>query len=65
MQPCGVHHVSINVDDDVDAAVAELRGRGVEVSDPKSVASNRQCFLRDPSGNLLELHESNGPTINA
>ena len=51
-------HVAIRVDD-IDAAVAELRGRGVEVSDPKAVASNRQCFLHDPSGNLLELHESN------
>ena len=42
---------------DIDAAVADLRARGVEVSDPKPVATSRQCFLRDPSGNLIELHE--------
>jgi len=52
---CG-QHVAIWVAD-IDAAVAELRHRGIEVSDPKPVASSRQCFLRDPSGNLIELHE--------
>ena len=49
-------HFAIHVAD-IDAAVAELRGRGVEVSDPKPVAASRQCFLHDPSGNLIELHE--------
>ncbi len=52
---CG-QHFAIQVAD-IDAAVAELRGCGVGVSDPKPVASSRQCFLRDPSGNLIELHE--------
>jgi len=42
---------------DIDQAVTALRRRGVEVSDPKPVASSRQCFLRDPSGNRIELHE--------
>lgn len=54
-------HFAIRVDD-IDAAVAELRARGVEVSDPKPVASSRQSFLRDPSGNLLELHDSSATT---
>jgi len=49
-------HVAIWVAD-IDTAVTALRQRGVEVSDPKPVASSRQCFLRDPSGNLIELHE--------
>ena len=52
---CG-QHFAIHVAD-IDAAVAELRERGVEVSDPKPVASSRQCFLHDPSGNLIELHQ--------
>ena len=52
---CG-QHVAIRVAD-IDAAVTALRQRGVEVSDPKPVASSRQSFLRDPSGNLIELHE--------
>lgn len=42
---------------DLDAVVAELRGRGVEVRDPKPVGTARQTFLHDPSGNMVELHE--------
>ena len=52
---CG-QHFAIGVAD-LDAAVAELRGQGIEVGDPKGVGSGRQTFLFDPSGNLLELHE--------
>lgn len=49
-------HFAIRVAD-IDAAVSGLRERGIEVSDPTPVATSRQCFLRDPSGNLIELHE--------
>jgi catechol 2,3-dioxygenase-like lactoylglutathione lyase family enzyme len=42
---------------DLDAAVQELRARGVDVADPKSVGTGRQAFVRDPSGNLVELNE--------
>jgi glyoxylase I family protein len=42
---------------DLDAAVAELRAAGVEVSDPAPVGSSRQSFCRDPSGNSVELHQ--------
>jgi catechol 2,3-dioxygenase-like lactoylglutathione lyase family enzyme len=41
---------------DLDGAVAELRSRGIEVSDPRPVGPGRQCFLNDPSGNLVELN---------
>jgi catechol 2,3-dioxygenase-like lactoylglutathione lyase family enzyme len=43
--------------DDLDATVAELRGRGIEVSDPGPVGTSLQAFLSDPSGNLVELHQ--------
>jgi catechol 2,3-dioxygenase-like lactoylglutathione lyase family enzyme len=43
---------------DLDAAVAELRGRGVDVSDPSPVGTGRQSFLRDPAGNQIELHQA-------
>jgi glyoxylase I family protein len=43
---------------DLDAAVDELRGRSVEVSDPVPVGRSRQSFLEDPAGNLVELHEA-------
>jgi catechol 2,3-dioxygenase-like lactoylglutathione lyase family enzyme len=49
-------HFAIRVAD-LDAAVAGLRERGVDVSDPKPVGAARQSFLRDPSGNAIELHE--------
>jgi glyoxylase I family protein len=38
--------------------VDELRGRSVDVSDPVPVGRNRQSFLHDPAGNLIELHEA-------
>ena len=52
-------HFAIQVSD-LDATVAELRQRGVRVSDPSPVGSNRQAFLRDPSGNSIELQEVGG-----
>lgn len=41
----------------LDEVVRELRGRGVEVSEPSVVGGDRQCFVSDPCGNLIELHE--------
>lgn len=114
MQPSGVHHVSINVDDvgaalafyvdvlgltirpdrpdfsfagawldaggqqvhlieapppanlgqhfalafaDLAAAVAELRARGLEVTEPVPVGTALQSFVVDPAGNRVELHQ--------
>lgn len=45
---------------DLDATVAAIRAMGVTVSDPKPVATSRQSFLHDPSGNLVELHQAAG-----
>ena len=42
---------------DLDAVVAELRGRGYTIADPMQVATDRQAFVTDPSGNTVELHE--------
>lgn len=49
-------HFAVEVDE-LDEVVAELRRRGVTVSDPMSVGASRQAFLDDPSGNAIELHE--------
>jgi catechol 2,3-dioxygenase-like lactoylglutathione lyase family enzyme len=58
--PPGVgQHFALQVED-LDATVAELRGRDVEVSDPRPVGSSRQSFVADPAGNLVELHEVTG-----
>ena len=54
---CG-QHLAIRVVD-IETAVAELRRQGIEVSDPTPEASSRQCFLHDPSGNRVELQQTN------
>ena len=45
---------------DIDASVAALREHGVRVSDPVEVGTGLQSFTRDPSGNMLEIHEAGG-----
>ncbi len=42
---------------DLDQAVAELRALGVDVGDPAPIGPGRQAFVRDPSGNTIELHQ--------
>jgi len=49
-------HFCLEVDD-FDATVAELRGRGVELSDPTLGSDDSwQCWTADPDGNRIELH---------
>lgn len=56
--PRVAQHFAIKVDD-LDAAVHELRGTGVNVDGPFDIAPvGRQAFLNDPSGNQIELHET-------
>ena len=50
-------HFAVQVPD-IDAAVAEIRAKGVEVTDPSPVGTGRQAFLTDPSGNSVELHQA-------
>lgn len=42
---------------DLDRAVAELRAADLDVRDPVVVGPDRQTFLEDPSGNVIELHQ--------
>ena len=54
--PAG-QHFAFQVDD-LDGTIAELRQRGVEVSDARRIDDVcRQAFLQDPTGNLIELNE--------
>ena len=56
--PKGVsyRHICLEVDD-LPATVADLRGKGVEVSDPKlGMDQSWQAWLADPDGNAIELH---------
>lgn len=50
-------HLALHVAD-VDAAVAELRAKGVTVSDANDVGPRRQAFFHDPSGNRIELNQA-------
>jgi len=52
-------HLALLVDD-LDGVVAELRESGIEVGDPSPVGAGRQTFVKDPSGNLVELHQAGG-----
>ena len=50
-------HFALRVDD-LEAVIAELRGRDLTVSDASKVGTGLQAFLSDPSGNLVELHQT-------
>ena len=52
-------HFAVRVDDVV-AACEELRATGLRVSTPVAVGTELQCFLRDPFGNVVELHQVGG-----
>jgi catechol 2,3-dioxygenase-like lactoylglutathione lyase family enzyme len=50
-------HLALRVDD-LDAAVAELEAAGVKVRRSEYMTgAGRQAFLRDPSGNRIELNQ--------
>ncbi len=42
---------------DLAAAVEELRGQGIEVTEPAAVGTSLQSFMLDPAGNRVELHQ--------
>lgn len=47
---------------DLDAAIADLRGRGHDIGDPVPIPGTgaRQAFTFDPAGNMVELNEPAG-----
>lgn len=50
-------HFAFRVED-IERVVADIRAHGVEVSDPFPIpGAGRQSFLKDPSGNLIELNQ--------
>ena len=52
----GWHHISLEVDD-LQKTVAEMRSRGIEVSEPSFGKDNSwQAWTADPDGNRIELH---------
>jgi catechol 2,3-dioxygenase-like lactoylglutathione lyase family enzyme len=56
-KPAPLQHFALQVGD-LDAAVAELAGKGVEVRRlPHTPGAGYQAFLHDPSGNEIELNQ--------
>jgi len=57
-EACGLRHVAFAVAD-IDAAIAELEGEGVEVEPVRidDYTQRRFTFFRDPDGLPLELYE--------
>lgn len=51
-------HFAVAVDD-LRAAADELRGRGLEVTEPVPSGTSLQSFVVDPAGNRVELHQPN------
>ena len=43
---------------DLEASISELRARDIKVSDASPVGASLQAFLKDPAGNLIELHQA-------
>ena len=42
---------------DIEADIARLRAAGRDVADWTDIGTGRQVFLRDPSGNIVELNQ--------
>jgi lactoylglutathione lyase len=58
----GYGHIAIDTPD-LDAALAELAGQGIEPERPPYTVSeggSRLCFVRDPDGYRIELIERSG-----
>jgi catechol 2,3-dioxygenase-like lactoylglutathione lyase family enzyme len=57
-RPSGANHFALQVPDR-DAAVSELRTKGVDVrvSERDLPGTGKQAFFTDPSGNLIELNQ--------
>lgn len=54
-------HFAVAVED-LDEAITELERRGAAVSTPSTIGNIcRQAFLRDPTGNVIELNQRLGP----
>ena len=46
--------------DNIHSVVAELRKRGVEVSEPKDIGVGLESLFKDPEGNLYHLFQASG-----
>ena len=57
--PSRGQHFALHVSD-LDVALSELATKGIEPRTFDVPDGGRQCFFRDPSGNLIELNQPKG-----
>lgn len=58
-----VQHFALSVSD-LDAVVATLEARGVDVRRREHVPGyGKQAFITDPAGNIVEFNELDGPAL--
>lgn len=43
--------------EDLDSVIDQLRTEGLEVGDPFATAFSKQAIIKDPAGNMVELHQ--------
>lgn len=53
-------HVCFEVDD-IEAMRARLSAHDVAIEETQPIKNRPRCFVRDPSGNLIELTQFEGP----
>jgi catechol 2,3-dioxygenase-like lactoylglutathione lyase family enzyme len=55
VQPGALNHIALNLDGDLEAAMAALRAEGVAFSGPIDRGYERSVYFRDPNGIVVEL----------
>ncbi|HEU0074425.1 MAG TPA: VOC family protein [Dehalococcoidia bacterium] len=55
VQPGALNHVALNLDGDLDEAIAALNAEGVPFSGPVDRGYERSVYFRDPNGVVVEL----------
>ncbi len=55
VQPGALNHVALNLDGDLDEAIAALQAEGVAYSGPIDRGYERSVYFRDPNGIMVEL----------
>lgn len=43
--------------EDLDGVIDQLRSEGIEVPEPFSTPFSKQAIIKDPAGNMVELHQ--------
>jgi catechol 2,3-dioxygenase-like lactoylglutathione lyase family enzyme len=43
--------------ENLDAVIEQLRTEGLDVGDPFATAFSKQTIVKDPAGNMVELHQ--------